>query len=202
MAHEALQPWETLKTCDLFVAAPWIKVSVQQVRLPDGKLVDDYYQIGLPEYAIVFAQTADARVIVERQYKHGVGKVSLMLPAGLIENGETPLAAAQRELLEETGYVSDDWQPLGSFVANGNYGCGRAHLFTARNAREIAAPHSGDLEEMEIMRMELEDLIDAVRTGDVALLAPVAAIALATNPLFAAISGDHGTPPRLRARDR
>lgn len=178
-----LEPWETLKSQELFVASPWIKLSIQQVRLPDGRVVDDYYRINLPEYTIVFAQTTDGRVIVERQYKHGVGYCTLVLPSGLIEEGEDPLVGAQRELLEETGYTSDAWQPLGSFVVHGSYGCGKAHLFVARDARRVTEPDSGDLEDMEIILMKLEDIVDAIRTGDVVLLGTVTAIALATHRL-------------------
>ena len=61
---------------------------------------------------IVFAQTSSGKVIVERQYKHGIGKVSLTLPAGAVEDSEQPLAVAQRELKEETGYTSKDRRPL------------------------------------------------------------------------------------------
>ena len=184
MKKSRLQPWEVLKNQELFVAEPWIKLSVQQVRLPDGRVVNDYYQIRLPEFTVIFAQTAGGGVIMERLYKHGVGEVSLVLPAGLIENGEDPLAAAQRELLEETGYTSDDWQPLGSFVEHGSYGCGKAHLFVARNAQQVADPDSGDLEDMEIILMKPEDVVNAICNGDVALLGTVAVIALATNPLL------------------
>jgi ADP-ribose pyrophosphatase len=185
----ALQPWEVLHSHDLVVAAPWLTLSVQQVRLPNGKIVNDYYQIHLHEFAVIFAQTTDGRVVMERQYRHGAGRVTLVLPAGSIEAGETPVAAAQRELLEETGYTSDDWRPLGSFVVHGNYGCGKAHLFAANNAQLVAEPDSGDLEDIEIILMNVGDLVDSVRNGDVALLGSAAAIALATNPL---LSQGHG----------
>jgi len=67
---------------------------------------------------------------------------------------------------------------------HGNYGCGRAHLFTARNAQRVAEPDSGDLEDTEIVLMKLEDIVEAVSNGEVALLSSIAAIALATNPSF------------------
>ena len=121
---------------------------------------------------------------MERQYKHGVGHVTLALPSGLIEDGEDPLAGAQRELLEETGYVSDNWQTLGSFTANGNYGCGKAHLFLARNAQRIGEPDSGDLEDTEIVLSAPEEVMEAVRSGRVNELSSVAAIALALNAGF------------------
>ncbi|HEY9857988.1 MAG TPA: NUDIX hydrolase [Candidatus Obscuribacterales bacterium] len=176
--------WQTIKKQEVFVAAPWIKVSVEQVRLPNGMVVDNYHQIALPDYAVIVAQTADGRVIMERQYKHGVGKVSLMLPGGTIEDNEDPLVAAKRELLEETGYLSDDWQSLGCFIANANYGCGKAHVFVARNVQQVAEPNSGDLEDMEIVLIQPEEVGDALRKGEVIVLGAVMAIALALNPMF------------------
>jgi ADP-ribose pyrophosphatase len=179
-----LQPWETLASREVFVAAPWIKLSVLQVQLPDGRIVDDYYQVRQMDYAGVFAQTPDGRIIVERQYKHGVGRVSLMLPGGVIEDGEDPLVTAQRELLEETGYVAGAWQHLGSFVTDANHLGARAHLFAARCARQVARPDSGDLEDIEVVLMNPDEIIRAVRDGDVAVLGAVAAIALALSPIF------------------
>jgi ADP-ribose pyrophosphatase len=181
---DRFRPWEVLGSREVFVAEPWIKVSVQQVRLPNGRIVDNYHRIEFPEYVVVFAQTGDGEVVLERSYKHGVGHSSLVLPSGLIDEGEEPLAAARRELLEETGYAASEWRLLGSFVPNGNYGCGKAHLFTAREAHQVAQPDSGDLEDMDIIRMKPDELVGAVQRGDIALLGSIAAIALALNPLF------------------
>jgi ADP-ribose pyrophosphatase len=102
-----------------------------------------------------------------------------MLPAGGIALGEEPLAAAQRELLEETGYEAEGWRFLGRYACNANYGCGRVHIFTARNARRVAEPHSGDLEEMEIVRLTEDEVRQAVRDGSIAALGAVAALAMA-----------------------
>ena len=146
-----IEAWELLKSEEVFAAAPWIRLSVQHLRLPDGREVEDFYQIGLPEYVVVCAQTADGTVVMERLYKPGVGKVVLTLPSGMIEDGEEPLTAAKRELLEETGYASNHWQCLGRFVPNGNYGCGKAHLFVARKARQVARPNPDDLEDIEVI---------------------------------------------------
>jgi ADP-ribose pyrophosphatase len=179
-----LEPWETIDSREVFVAEPWIRVSAERVRLPDGRVVDDYHQIRLMDFAMVFAQTADERVILERQYKHGLGKVTLTLPAGAIECGEQALAAAKRELLEETGYRAKEWQSMGAFVVSGNYGVSTAHMFLARQARLVAEPDSGDLEDMEIVLMSTAEIAEALRQGQVELISTVAAIALATSPLF------------------
>ncbi len=178
------RPWEIVATREVYNAPPWLAVSVQTVRLPDGRVVDDYHHVDMPDYAIVYAETSNGSVLVERQYKHGIGKVTLALPAGLIKAGESPLRAAQRELREETGYEAGDWRSMGSFVPNSNYGCGRAHLFRAASARCVTDPNAGDLEDIEIIRMSPADLLQAVRTGEVGSVSMVAAIAMATHPLL------------------
>jgi ADP-ribose pyrophosphatase len=185
MDGRKLEPWVILNSRNVFVAAPWIRVSLQQVRLPDGRVVDDYHQVALPGYAVIFAQTSDGRVIVERQYKHGVGEHTLVLPSGIIDKDEEPLLGAKRELTEETGFASEEWRSLGSFVVNGNYGCGKAHLFTARNARQVARADAGDLEHTDILLMRVDELTDAVRGGQVVVLGTVAAIALSLSEIFA-----------------
>lgn len=176
-----LQPWKVLQSTEVFSADPWVKISVHQVQLPDGKVVPDYYQVGLPEFTVIYAETIGGKVIVERLYKHGIGKITLTLPAGSIAEGEDPLANAKRELMEETGYRAEDWRPLGSFVINGNYGCGKAHLFTADRAVQVAEPDSGDLEDMEILLLTPAELLAQLWDGGIDSLSTVAAIFLSTN---------------------
>lgn len=184
MDPNGLKPWEILKEAEVFAAPPWIKLSVQEVSLPDGRIIDDYYRIDLVEYVAIVLQVANGNVMMMRQYRQGLGRVSLVLPGGGIEQGEEPLAAAQRELLEETGYIALDWQSLGCFAVSANYGCGKAHIFAASNAQQVAEPNSGDLEETEFILMPPAEIIKAVQQGEVAVLGAVAALALALNPVF------------------
>ncbi|MBM3839745.1 MAG: NUDIX hydrolase [Verrucomicrobia bacterium] len=176
--------WHVLSTRLIYAAKPWVELSVQTVRLPDGRVVDDYHQIRLPEYCVVYAETAKGQIIAARQYRHGVRGECITLPAGLIEEGERPLEAMQRELLEETGYTADDWISLGSYVPHSNYGCGKAHLFSARNACKVKEPCSGDLEESEVLLFTRDELFQAIMEGRIASLNMIAAVSLATNPNF------------------
>ena len=146
-------PWEVLGRRAVYSCPPWMTVELHTVRLPDGRIVEDYHRIVLPDYSVMYVETSDGRVVVERQYKHGVGHATLTLPAGLISPGEEPVVGARRELLEETGYEADGWESLGTFVQNSNYAGSRAHVFRARNARRVAEPDSGDLEHIEIVLM-------------------------------------------------
>ena len=177
--------WQTTKRTEVFVAEPWIRVFLQEVCLPDGKIIDDYYRIDLLDYVIIVARTIDGKMVLGRQYKQGVGKVSLLLPGGAIKDGETPLLAAQREFMEETGYEAENWQSFGCFVCNANYGCGKAHLFLAKNAKRVAQPDSDDLEDTEIVLMKPGDVINAVCGREMVAMGAVMAIAIALNPEFA-----------------
>jgi ADP-ribose pyrophosphatase len=181
MTRRSLRHWEIVESQEVFSADPWFRVHRQSIRLPDGRIIRDYHQLELPDCCIIHAQTESGEVVVERQYKHGPRTVGLSLPAGAIDPGEAPLAAAQRELREETGYEAEAWYSLGAFTLNGNYGAGRAHLFCATGARQVQAPASGDLEEMEILTLPLGELRQALIRGEIHLLAAATLILLASD---------------------
>ena len=181
---KTLQPWETLQAKEVFVAEPWIRLSVEQVRLPDGRVIDDYYQMQLIDCVIIFAETDEGKVLMERQYKHGVRKITLTLPTGGVGKGEDPLAAAQRELQEETGYVSSNWRSLGHFAQMGNQGGGTVHVYQAQEARLVTQPVPSDLEEMDIVLMDHSELMNAIGNREISILNTITAILMATHPHF------------------
>jgi ADP-ribose pyrophosphatase len=168
--------WMTLSSQELLAVGNRIRVSRERVRLPDGREVDDFLQFTTPAYATILAALPGGLLICERQYKHGPRRETLTLPAGALEKGEAPLSGAQRELLEETGYVSDDWIGLGARVTHANAGGGVSHGFLARNCRMVAEPNSGDLEEMSIELMTPAQLLAAYVTGEMALAADAATL--------------------------
>src|SRR5690349_11737798 len=101
MKPRKLAPWKVLRIHKTYSAPPYVKVEVHEVQLPDGRVIRDFHRVTMVEYSVAVAQTGDGRFVFERQYKHGIGEVTLTFPAGAIARGESPLAAAQRELLEE-----------------------------------------------------------------------------------------------------
>jgi ADP-ribose pyrophosphatase len=171
-----MRSWKTLARRVVLSYLPWMEVAVEKVELPDGKIIDEFLSVRTRDFAMVVAFTDEGRVVMERSYKHGVRRVALSLPAGYIEPGEDPLAAAKRELLEETGYTAPEWVSLGQWVVDGNYGVGTEHAFVARGARRSREPEHGDLEEIAIELHSREQVLAALRSGDIAQLSSAAAL--------------------------
>lgn len=171
--------WKVLSREPLFSVPGRLDVYNETVELPDGRIVEDYLQFVAATFAQVFAETTDGKVILLRQYKHGPRRIHLALPGGHIDEGEAPLAAARRELLEETGYGGGDWSELGSFCTAGNHGGSTSYAFLCRGAELKAEPLSGDLEEMTVERLDRSDLLKALTAGEFATGSDLATIALA-----------------------
>lgn len=147
-----LQVWETLGRSVLLSRPPWLEVYQERVRLPEGRVVDDFYRVVLPAFAIVAATTEEGQLITIRCFKQAVRRVLHCLPGGVLDRNEAPEAAARRELLEETGYAARDFTALGVYVVDGNRQCGTMHAFMARQARRMKKPRVDD---MEVVRIEL-----------------------------------------------
>lgn len=174
-----LAPWQVLASQELFARAPWLSVHQEQVQLPSGRVVNDFYRVVLPEFALVVPTTPEGLFVMVRGYKHGARQVALSPPAGLIGPGEAPQAAAERELLEETGYVATGWRSLGRFVADGNRQCGAMHLFFASEALPAAVAQEDDTEVLDVELLSRQQLLESLGRGEIATLAAAAGIGLA-----------------------
>jgi ADP-ribose pyrophosphatase len=174
-----MKPWKTKTRQTVLNDHPWLTVEHHTVELPDGRLLPDWPWIITPAYINVVAVTEDGRFICFRQVKYGIKGTTLAVVGGYIEKGEDPLAAAQRELLEETGYESPDWLSLGSYLVDPNRGIATGHLFLARHARFVAPPNADDLEEQELLLLTREEIETALECGEIKVLAWAATVAFA-----------------------
>src|SRR5262245_54396034 len=175
----AQRPWRTRSRETILDSGPWLTVERHVVELPDGRVVDDWPWVALPEFANVVAVTEDGRFLVFRQTKYAVEGTTYASVGGYLAPGEDALVAARRELLEETGYEAADWASLGRYVVDGNRGCGVAHLFLAHEARKIREPDSDDLEEQELLVLTRTELEEALLAGEFKVLSWATAVALA-----------------------
>ena len=168
--------WERLKSTLLLDSSPWFKVYADQVRLPDGHLIDEFFRIDSRSYTVIFALTDDAQVVLVEGYKYGANRVLTQLPAGYIEDGETPETCARRELREETGYEASHWEPLGTYCPDGNRGFGKAHFFLAQHAHPVATPDRDPEENLTVRtipRAQIRELLLGAELGEMTAVAGI-----------------------------
>src|SRR5687767_2212177 len=136
------QPWQTLETKPVY-RNRWIGVLVDSVALPDGRRYE-YTRLepaGIGVAVIGFNERGE--VLLEREYRHGVGQIIWQLPGGLAAEGEDYQAAGLRELLEETGYAprvvnAETVRYLGMVWDNPGFGIAQSQLYAAWGLTEMA----------------------------------------------------------------
>jgi ADP-ribose pyrophosphatase len=133
------------------------------VRLPDGATATREY-VRHPGAVLVVPLLDDGRLVLERQWRHPVGQVMIEFPAGKIDPGESPLACARRELLEETGYRAAEWARAGLLHPCIGYSDEAIEVWFARDL--VAGAQRTDEEEfLEVITAAPGELLDWCRDG-------------------------------------
>jgi 8-oxo-dGTP pyrophosphatase MutT (NUDIX family) len=127
----------------------------------------DFHIIESGEWVNIIPVTPDHRVVMVRQYRHGSRAVTLEIPGGLVDSGDTPEEAAARELLEETGYRAEQWTKIG--VANPNPAIfnNHCHTFLAQDIQKISDLIPDQTEDIEIVLIPLADIPELIQTGKI-----------------------------------
>ena len=141
--------WKVLSTEYLF-RRPWLTARKDVVELPDGRVNPEYYVLEYPDWVNVIAITQDGEFVLNRQYRHGLGKTCFELPCGVIEEGETPEEAARRELLEETGFAGGEWTPWMTLSANPSTSDNLVHSFLAVGVSKVAGQSLDATEDIDV----------------------------------------------------
>ena len=171
-------PWKILDKKLVLERKPYLRVEDHEVQHQTGKIFENWPWVETPDVICVLAQTVDGEYLTFRENKYALQKESWSIVGGMVEEGESALKAARRELLEETGYRSEDWDHLGSYLLDANRGVGRVDLFFAQEANQVSEPQSDDLEEQELVLVTRDQLLRAVLQGEFQILPWSAAIAL------------------------
>lgn len=119
-----------------------------------------------PGAAAILALTEDGELVLERQYRYPVDRYLLELPAGKVEPGETPLAAAKRELEEETGFVADSWRLLTSFATSPGISSEFISLFLATPAR-LGRAHPEEDEQIDVILVQPQEITPELLEQDI-----------------------------------
>lgn len=178
-----INKWKVLDS-KLVLDEKWFKVRQEKVEIKPGKVVDDYFLGIFNDIVMVVALTTDGKIPLVKQYKHGAGEVLLELPAGYIEDDEEPLAAAKRELAEETGFTAPTWHQLGFFYKNSAKARGNnINLFLAVNASKTSQQNLDENENIAVIIKPFEKAVSLARTGELKGSDTVLALLLAQQKL-------------------
>jgi ADP-ribose pyrophosphatase len=150
----------------------------QKDLIPDHKMETvPFFVLNAPEWINVIALTPEKEIILVEQYRAGIHESSLEIPGGMADDGESPLEAAKRELLEETGYHSDTWLFLGKASSNPAILSNYTHFYLAENCRYIQEQQPDGHEDIRVHTESLEQFYKLVDEGTVHHSIVLAAVA-------------------------
>jgi 8-oxo-dGTP pyrophosphatase MutT (NUDIX family) len=152
---------EELQDCAVF------RVRRDHARSPRTGQIHAFYGIEADGWVNVVPVTNSGEVVMVRQYRHGTRELTLEIPGGIIDPGETPVEAAGRELLEETGYAGGHLVPLGSVNPNPALFANRVHTFIARGVELRQAIQQSGTEETAVVLLPVDSVRNAIESGQI-----------------------------------
>lgn len=143
----------------------FLRVMNDTIKLPDGKLATrEWVKFGRASAIIVI--TDNDEIVLEKQYRHPVGKIMIEIPAGKTEVYENPLDSAKRELLEETGYSAETWVELGTCFPCIGYSNEAITYFLAKDLT-VGAAYLDDGEFLEVFKLPFSECMDMVYSNQI-----------------------------------
>lgn len=170
--------WKEIST-EHIVQDEWIDFRKSAYRFPDGKVFQPFYSYSRRDYVVIVASDMEGKYLCVRQFRQGIKKVTTEFPAGGIErkdgkeygedkeiSAENALLAAKRELLEETGYESDEWKHLLTVPSNATMADNYAHLYVARNCRKVSDQSLDETEFLNVKKFSTEEMDEMIDKGE------------------------------------
>lgn len=178
------QDWKLLSEDDTLVSS-FFRLKTQQYEMPDGRVMPRYYTIEFADWVNVVAVTRQSEAVLVRQYRPPGKKSFLEIPGGGYDPkaDESYLQAAQRELEEETGYVSSKWQLLGSHFPNPSLQNNSMHTFLALDCEKTGQVDFDPYEDLEVELVPISQLGSLVLSGQIDHSIVMASILLSLKPL-------------------
>lgn len=161
-----LKPWKTLSSEPL-LDTRFLKIAKEACELPNGKIIPDFYTIWQPDWVLILASDKLGNWIMERQYRHGTRNVSLEFPAGIIEQGESPVEAAKRELREECAFGEGSFEFLGELPMNPDRHRGRFFIVRAKDVEPKGNVEFDLGEEIETLSLTTAEVESKMRSGEI-----------------------------------
>ncbi|MEI6949378.1 NUDIX hydrolase [Paraflavisolibacter sp. H34] len=149
--------WKVLSSEYLF-QVPWLTVRKDRCELPNGKVMPAFYVLEYPTWVTALALTKDNKVVMVKQYRHGIEEIGIETPGGVVDAGEEPLTAIKRELLEETGHEFESFEYLGKICANPSTGNNFMHMYLATGGEKVTGQSLDEHEDLEVLLYDLDEV--------------------------------------------
>jgi len=169
-------PWQVESRRYVSNRAPYMIMREDNVRLPNGGQIPDYFVFEYPDWVTVLAVTTTGQLVLIRQYRHGIGAVHFELPAGVADPGEALLESARRELLEETGYGGGAWRFFMKVCANPGTHTNWCHVFLATGVELLETQQLDHTEDIQVQILSPSETLKMLRSGGVAQAMHAAAL--------------------------
>jgi ADP-ribose pyrophosphatase len=160
------------------LVTPVFRVLTRRMQSPDNKIVDDFYILDAPDWVNVVAVTARGEFILVNQYRFGTGKLSLEVPGGVVDQGETHREAAERELLEETGYIASEWRQLGVLAPNPALNTNTCGIWLATGCTFLENGGHDHSEFIRVEHLSRQEAVQAIADGTIHHALAVAALGM------------------------
>lgn len=171
----ALAPWPT-HARKMVAKTRVFEVDIAERISPRTGRHHEFGLLRCPDWVNVVALTADQQLVFVRQWRHGTESVTLEVPGGMVDPGETPIEAAARELLEESGFAGRDLQHIGTVAPNPALQSNRCHSFFVRDCRQVAQTHFDSTEDCQLVLLPAAAARELVGNGQIDHALVVAAL--------------------------
>ncbi len=163
--QKTLSPWKIIKTKKL-VEDKWLTLRADTCETERGIIVDPFYVVECSDWVEIVAFNDNEEILLIQQYRHAAGKISTELPSGIMESEDaSPIEAAKRELLEETGCTADLFEHVGRLHPNPARQNNRNHCILALGTRVIQEPQPDLTEDIRFEFVPLKKLIELIEKG-------------------------------------
>ena len=173
--HMATKHWKVLNS-EVVFNNDWYRLRKDMVQLPSGVVINDYFISELKNVVMVFAITPERQVIFVRQYRHGVKRMLLELPAGVCGDEDVPEKVASKELFEETGYKAPELLFLGRVIGYPTKDSHHIDLFLAKTVKYCGANCSEETEDIEVVFIPINRLLNFISRGDILVSGTISCI--------------------------
>ncbi|MEO5912522.1 MAG: NUDIX hydrolase [Pelobium sp.] len=153
----SIEKWKT-RSSEYLVRKPWATLRVDKCELPDGRIANEYYVLEYPNWVNVVAITEDEKVIMVKQYRHSGDIISIEIPGGVIDGDEKPVAAAKRELLEETGYLFENFELVSTIYPNPATSNNVTYCYLATGGLKVQDQDLDEHEDIDIEFYSIEEV--------------------------------------------